>query len=78
MISRERQRLCESGGSKGFLQLISEGDQNCQIPVLAFPAHYSKSWWSMGKCEEHDRVHKAILGLIHAEGKWFRAHTDRY
>ena len=30
------------------------------------------------KCEEHDRVHEAILGLIHAEGKWLRAHTDRY
>ena len=30
------------------------------------------------KCEEHDHVHEAIFGLIHAEGKWLRAHTDRY
>ena len=30
------------------------------------------------KCEERDRVNEAILGLIDAEGKWLRAHTDRY
>ena len=30
------------------------------------------------KGEEHDRGHEAIFGLIHAEGKWLRAHADRY
>ena len=30
------------------------------------------------KCEEHDRVQEAIFGLIHAEGKWLRAHAHGY